>query len=56
MESKLENYRLRKRRQATFNKIKEKFFKMVSFNQSKPENKTEHVIEVIFKFFTFLWL
>lgn len=45
MEAKLESYRLRKRRQAVFHQIKDKFFKMVSFNQTKSD-KTEHVIEV----------
>ncbi|KAG4070539.1 hypothetical protein HA402_001205 [Bradysia odoriphaga] len=45
MEAKLESYRLRKRRQAVFHRIKDKFLRMVSFNQPNTE-KTEHVIEI----------
>ncbi|KAJ6638078.1 SAYSvFN domain-containing protein 1 [Pseudolycoriella hygida] len=45
MEAKLESYRIRKRRRAVFDQIKNKFFKMVSFNSNKAE-KDEHVIEI----------
>ena len=44
MDSKLEEYRAKKRRQAQINSIKTKFFNMVSFQQVKTDGKSGHVI------------
>lgn len=44
MDSKLEEYRKRKRRQAIVNDIKNRFLNMVSFQQVKSDTKSDHVI------------
>lgn len=51
MDSQLEDYRAKKRRQATINNVKDKLFNMVSFQQVKSDLKNEHVTteEVILK-------
>lgn len=43
MDSKLEDYRAKKRRQATIDNVKDKLFNMVSFQQVKSDTKNEHV-------------
>uniref|UniRef100_A0AAG5CSW3 SAYSvFN domain-containing protein n=1 Tax=Anopheles atroparvus TaxID=41427 RepID=A0AAG5CSW3_ANOAO len=46
MESKLDSYRKVKRRQALLNDFKERVYNMVSFQQVRGEEKSEHVIVV----------
>lgn len=43
MDSQLEDYRAKKRRQAAINNVKDKIFNMVSFQQVKSDSKNEHV-------------
>ncbi|XP_050072008.1 SAYSvFN domain-containing protein 1 [Anopheles maculipalpis] len=44
MESKLDNYRKTKRRQALLNDVKDKIYNMVSFHQVQSGEKASHVI------------
>lgn len=46
MEDKLEAYRRKKRRQEVLNNFKDKLFSMVSLQQLKTNDKSEHVIIV----------
>lgn len=43
MDYKLEDYRAKKRRQATINNVKDKLLKMVSFKGKNSDAENEHV-------------
>lgn len=49
MDEKLEEYRAKKRRQATVNAVKDKVLNMVSF-QGKSDLKDQHIINTEVKF------
>lgn len=56
MEDKLEEYRLRKRRKENFEKIKEKFLKMVSFEGLMSKTKNEDVAVKMARIFSFKFI
>jgi hypothetical protein len=51
MEDKLSEYRLRKRRKETFEKVKEKFLNMVSFDVFVTKSDNDVAVKVVMTYF-----